>query len=149
MAHSGCARGRVRYRRLVYEVGIRSQGQVAVSATLGNIEHATGLVIEFGAKPLTECWAVQAQVDRDVEHRAVGTAYQLDLRVWGLLIVHAPQCPGRDAASHIDLSDSRIEPGTRKFIDAPLSGEEPAIVTPRLQFDHEHARDLGLLKNHV
>src|SRR5262245_61496143 len=148
MAYAGGALGRVRHRRLVHEIGIRSQRQVAVSATLRNVEHAARFIIEFGAEPMTKGWASDTQVDGYIEHGAVGTAHKLDLGMRRLLIVHAPQRARRPAARRVDLSDSRVEPSADTFIRAPLSGEESSFVAPPLELDDEHAGDLSLRKDH-
>src|SRR5258708_16912074 len=106
MAHPDSALRRVAYRGVVDEICIRHQCQIAVSATLRNVEHAPRLVVELGAEPLTKGRAAGAQVNSHVKHSAASTARELDLRMRCPLIMHSPQCARRHAVSRIDLGDS-------------------------------------------
>jgi hypothetical protein len=68
--------------------------------------------------------------------------------VWRDLEVHTAQSARGNATSHVDLSDSAVEPGACEFIGAPLPGKEAALVAPRLDVNHEYAGKARLRKDH-
>src|SRR6266849_526028 len=116
------------FRHLIENFSPLFQGQKAVRASLGHVNHVPFFSRQDHPDTIFKFRRLRTQVEDYVVYCSPGAAYQFGLRMGRHLIMHAAQRSLSGVERHTALHQLGIEPMSCEFLLAPGACKEPALV---------------------